>query len=96
MYQQPVTAPQKDVATDLDFMSFCGARFEGLRSFVHAQCADEYIVDDVVHHTFIAALGAWPRLGALDDPTDWLETTARAKLSSALKRSALRNEPVSP
>jgi predicted RNA polymerase sigma factor len=77
-------------------MSFCGSRFEELRMFVHSQCADEYIVDDVVHHTFIAALGAWPRLGALDDPTDWLVKTARCKLTNALKRNAVRNEPALP
>jgi DNA-directed RNA polymerase specialized sigma24 family protein len=95
MYHRTAGPPQKDMATDVEFMSFCGSRFEELRTFVHSQCSDEYVVDDVLHHTFIAALGAWPRIGALDDPTDWLVNTARSKLTSALKQSASRNEPVS-
>jgi predicted RNA polymerase sigma factor len=77
---------------DRDFMAFYAARFDEVRGFVRAQCADEAIVDNVVHHTFIAALGAWPKIGLSDNPTEWLTRTARTKLSHVLKRTAARNE----
>jgi predicted RNA polymerase sigma factor len=76
---------------DRDFMAFYAARFDEVRVFVRAQCADEAIVDNVVHHTFIAALGAWPKIGLSDNPTEWLTKTARTKLSHVLKRTAARN-----
>ena len=76
---------------DRDFMAFYAARFDEVRGFVRAQCADEAIVDNVVHHTFIAALGAWPKIGLSDNPTEWLTKTARTKLSHVLKRTAARN-----
>jgi DNA-directed RNA polymerase specialized sigma24 family protein len=76
---------------DRDFMAFYAARFDEVRVFVRSQCADEAIVDNVVHHTFIAALGAWPKIGLSDNPTEWLTKTARTKLSHVLKRTAARN-----
>ncbi len=76
---------------DRDFMAFCDARFEEVRVFVRSQCADETIVENVVHHTFIAALGAWPNVGLSDNPTEWLTRTARTKLSHVLKHTAARN-----
>ena len=76
---------------DRDFMAFYAARFDEVRVFVRSQCADEAIVDNVVHHTFIAALGAWPKIGLSDHPTEWLTRTARTKLSHVLKRTAARN-----
>ncbi len=74
-----------------DFETFCKTRLHELQIFVRSQCADATIVEEVVQETFVAALGAWGKIGAFDNPMGWLIKTARLKLARAMKQAAARN-----
>jgi RNA polymerase sigma factor (sigma-70 family) len=74
-----------------DFEQFCKSRLYELQVFVRSQCADATIVEEVVQETFVAALGAWAKVGAFDNPMGWLIKTARLKLARAMKQAAARN-----
>ena len=74
-----------------DFETFCKTRLRELQIFVRSQCADPTIVEEVVQETFVAALGAWAKVGTFDNPMGWLIKTARLKLARAMKQAATRN-----
>lgn len=80
-----------DTAPHHDFETFCKSRLRELQIFVRSQCADATIVEEVVQETFVAAFGAWAKVGAFDNPMGWLIKTARLKLARAMKQAATRN-----
>ena len=74
-----------------DFETFCKSHLRELQIFVRSQCADATTVEEVVQETFVAAFGAWAKVGTFDNPMGWLIKTARFKLARAMKQAATRN-----
>ena len=50
------------------------------------------LAEDAVQDAVVAALEAWPRTGAPDNPGAWLTTAARRKALDLVRREAKRTE----
>ena len=71
---------------------FSGERYDDLRRFVRAQCAEPVLAEEIVQDTVVRALAAWEKIKHFDNPMGWIVNTAKRIKTRAFSRVAAERE----